>query len=197
MFKKINFNEKEKKKLISLLVVGALCVVSLVALNIIQGKEKVADAQKEENTTTKQSEEAQQASSSEKEKDDLEKQLTAILKEINGSGDVSVMITYDNSEEIEPAYNSSATKETTSETDSSAFSLASRNAWSSFNFSVISSNRNKPPITSLLSSAYTGVPVTSKSTPSTRTVWRTILFCSIASLKAQCSQGWSRKALVR
>ena len=69
MFKKINFNEKEKKKLISLLVVGALCVVSLVALNIIQGKEKVADAQKEENTTTtKQSEEAQQASSSEKEK---------------------------------------------------------------------------------------------------------------------------------
>ena len=118
MFKKINFNEKEKKKLISLLVVGALCVVSLVALNIIQGKEKVADAQKEENTT-KQSEEAQQASSSEKEKDDLEKQLTAILKEINGSGDVSVMITYDNSEEIEPAYNSSATKETTSETDSS------------------------------------------------------------------------------
>ena len=118
MFKKINFNEKEKKKLISLLVVGALCVVSLVALNIIQGKEKVADAQKEENTT-KQSEEAQQASISEKEKDDLEKQLTAILKEINGSGDVSVMITYDNSEEIEPAYNSSATKETTSETDSS------------------------------------------------------------------------------
>ena len=118
MFKKINFNEKEKKKLISLLVVGALCVVSLVALNIIQGKEKIADAQKEENTT-KQSEEAQQASSSEKEKDDLEKQLTAILKEINGSGDVSVMITYDNSQEIEPAYNSSSTKETTSETDSS------------------------------------------------------------------------------
>ena len=36
---KINFNEKEKKKLISLLVVGALCVISLVALNIIQGKE--------------------------------------------------------------------------------------------------------------------------------------------------------------
>ena len=29
------------------------------------------------------------------------------------------MITYDNSQEIEPAYNSSSTKETTSETDSS------------------------------------------------------------------------------
>ena len=80
MFKKINFNEKEKKKLISLLVVGALCVVSLVALNIIQGKEKVADAQKEENTTTKQSEEAQQASSSEKEKDDLEKPAYSNIK---------------------------------------------------------------------------------------------------------------------
>ena len=142
MFKKINFNEKEKKKLISLLVVGALCVVSLVALNIIQGKEKVADAQKEENTTTKQSEEAQQASSSEKEKDDLEKQLTAILKEINGSGDVSVMITYDNSEEIEPAYNSSATKETTSETDSSSGERTVET--SSENKTLVTSNSSDP-----------------------------------------------------
>lgn len=143
MFKKINFNEKEKKKLISLLVVGALCVVSLVALNIIQGKEKVADAQKEENTTTtKQSEEAQQASSSEKEKDDLEKQLTAILKEINGSGDVSVMITYDNSEEIEPAYNSSATKETTSETDSSGGERTVET--SSENKTLVTSNSSDP-----------------------------------------------------
>ena len=141
MFKKINFNEKEKKKLISLLVVGALCVVSLVALNIIQGKEKVADAQKEENTT-KQSEEAQQASSSEKEKDDLEKQLTAILKEINGSGDVSVMITYDNSEEIEPAYNSSATKETTSETDSSGGERTVET--SSENKTLVTSNSSDP-----------------------------------------------------
>ena len=142
MFKKINFNEKEKKKLISLLVVGALCVVSLVALNIIQGKEKVADAQKEENTTTKQSEEAQHASSSEKEKDDLEKQLTAILKEINGSGDVSVMITYDNSEEIEPAYNSSATKETTSETDSSGGERTVET--SSENKTLVTSNSSDP-----------------------------------------------------
>ena len=142
MFKKINFNEKEKKKLISLLVVGALCVVSLVALNIIQGKEKVADAQKEENTTTKQSVEAQQASSSEKEKDDLEKQLTAILKEINGSGDVSVMITYDNSEEIEPAYNSSATKETTSETDSSGGERTVET--SSENKTLVTSNSSDP-----------------------------------------------------
>ena len=141
MFKKINFNEKEKKKLISLLVVGALCVVSLVALNIIQGKEKVADAQKEENTT-KQSEEAQQASSSEKEKDDLEKQLTAILKEINGSGDVSVMITYDNSQEIEPAYNSSSTKETTSETDSSGGERTVETA--SENKTLVTSNSSDP-----------------------------------------------------
>ena len=137
MFKKINFNEKEKKKLISLLVVGALCVVSLVALNIIQGKEKVADAQKEENTT-KQSEEAQQASSSEKEKDDLEKQLTAILKEINGSGDVSVMITYDNSEEIEPAYNSSATTETDSSGGERTVETSSENK------TLVTSNSSDP-----------------------------------------------------
>ena len=84
MFKKINFNEKEKKKLISLLVVGALCVASLVVLNLIQAKEKVATTQKDE-STAKQSEEIQKEASSEKAKDDLENQLTAILKEINGS----------------------------------------------------------------------------------------------------------------
>ena len=70
----------------------------------------------DDNQVTKQEESEEQKSS---EKDDLENQLTSILKEINGSGDVSVMITYDNSQEIEPAYNSSSTKETTSETDSS------------------------------------------------------------------------------
>ena len=101
MFKKLNFNEKEKKKLIGLLIVGALCVVSLVFLNFVQDKQQESEEQKSS------------------EKDDLENQLTSILKQINGSGDVSVMITYDNSQEIEPAYNSSSTKETTSETDSS------------------------------------------------------------------------------
>lgn len=116
MFKKINFDEKEKKKLISLLVVGALCVISLVAINFLQGKQEASKTNQEE-SVAKQNEEGDSKVSSEK--DDLEKQLTAILQEINGSGDVSVMITYDNSEEIEPAYNSSATKETTSETDSS------------------------------------------------------------------------------
>ena len=116
MFKKLNFNEKEKKKLIGLLIVGALCVVSLVFLNFVQDKQQVSKDIQDDNQVTKQEESEEQKSS---EKDDLENQLTSILKEINGSGDVSVMITYDNSQEIEPAYNSSSTKETTSETDSS------------------------------------------------------------------------------
>ena len=111
MFKKLNFNEKEKKKLIGLLIVGALCVVSLVFLNFVQDKQQVSKDIQDDNQVTKQEESEEQKSS---EKDDLENQLTSILKEINGSGDV-----YDNSQEIEPAYNSSSTKETTSETDSS------------------------------------------------------------------------------
>lgn len=114
MFKKLNFDEKEKKKLIVLLGVGVLCVISLVVLNFLQEKQQASTDIKEE-TTTEQSQQIQESSK----KDELEEQLTSILREINGSGDVSVMITYDNSEEIEPAYNSSSTKETTSETDSS------------------------------------------------------------------------------
>lgn len=113
MFKKLNFNEKEKKKFMVLLGLGIFCIISLVLLNFLQEKKDVSKNDSQE-TTKKQEEKT-----TENEEDELEKKLTAILKEINGSGDVSVMITYDNSEEIEPAYNSSNTKETTSETDSS------------------------------------------------------------------------------
>lgn len=141
MFKKINFNEKEKKKIDKLISCRcAMCCKSSSAKYNTR-KRKDSWCTKEENTT-KQSEEAQQASSSEKEKDDLEKQLTAILKEINGSGDVSVMITYDNSEEIEPAYNSSATKETTSETDSSGGERTVET--SSENKTLVTSNSSDP-----------------------------------------------------
>ncbi|WP_455541904.1 stage III sporulation protein AG [Intestinibacter sp.] len=139
MFKKINFNEKEKKKLISLLVVGLLCVVSLVALDFLQRKEKISDTDKGQNIANQSEETGEEASSK---KDDLEKQLTAILKEINGSGDVSVMITYDNSQEIEPAYNSSSTKETTSETDSSGGERTVET--SSENKTIVTSDSSNP-----------------------------------------------------
>ncbi len=60
MFKKLNFNEKEKKKLIGLLIVGALCVVSLVFLNFVQDKQQVSKDIQDDNQVTKQEESEEQ-----------------------------------------------------------------------------------------------------------------------------------------
>lgn len=118
MFKKIKFDKfdnEEKKKFIILLSLGLVCILSLILINLIQSKNEQKLGLENEGKNTSINEET----SKKEEKEDLEERLTSILKEINGAGDVSVMITYDNSEEIEPAYNSNSTTETTSETDSS------------------------------------------------------------------------------
>jgi len=48
---------------------------------------------------------------------DMENKLTRILTKIEGAGDVDVMVTFESSEEIQPAYNSNQTTETTEEKD--------------------------------------------------------------------------------
>ena len=108
MFKKLDLNEKEKKKLITLLSLGLVCLISLVLINFLQNRNNTN--QQSVNTEVQDNEQLE-TKETESEREDLESRLTDILKEINGSGDVSVMITYDNSEEIEPAYNSNSTKE--------------------------------------------------------------------------------------
>ncbi|MGM9531987.1 stage III sporulation protein AG [Intestinibacter sp.] len=139
MFKKLDLNEKEKKKLITLLSLGLVCLISLVLINFIQNRNN----KNQENANSEiQASEQLQKEETKSEEEDLESRLTDILKEINGSGDVSVMITYDNSEEIEPAYNSNSTKETTSETDSSGGERTVET--SSENKTMVTSDSSKP-----------------------------------------------------
>ena len=139
MFKKLDLNEKEKKKLITLLSLGLVCLLSLIFINFLQNKD---DDNKESSNENIKATEQIQSESAKDEKEDLEERLTSILKEINGSGDVSVMITYDNSEEIEPAYNSNSTKETTSETDSSGGERTVET--SSENKTIVTSDSSNP-----------------------------------------------------
>lgn len=139
MFKKLNLNEKEKKKLIILLSLGLVCLISLILINFLQDRNTKNQESINEQTKTNEQLQAEQTKT---EKEDLEEKLTAILKEINGSGDVSVMITYDNSEEIEPAYNSNSTKETTSEIDSSGGERTVET--SSENKTIVTSDSSKP-----------------------------------------------------
>lgn len=106
-----NLSEKEKKKLYSLVGVACICIVSLVALSILPDKPEKKDAAVDQNS--EESTEEVQTNESE----DLERKLTKILNKIDGAGDVDVMITYDSSEEIQPAFNSNQTTETTEEKD--------------------------------------------------------------------------------
>ena len=110
--KKLNelFNDTEKKKLKPLIILSGICIVVLLVMTFMPDKvEKETSAQRDTKTQE----------TSESEKKDLESKLTEILSKINGAGDVDVMITFESSEEIVPAYNSNTTTETTKEQDSS------------------------------------------------------------------------------
>lgn len=113
MFKNFfkNLNEKDKKKLYTLVVVAGVCVVSLVLLSVFPNNSKV----KKESNTESTSETVDTSKSSEGA--NLENKLTRILTKIEGAGDVDVMLTFESSEEIQPAFNSNQTTETTEEKD--------------------------------------------------------------------------------
>ena len=108
MFK--NLNEKDKKKIYSLLSLAVICGIALLA---ISGLEKKETASKDESTNKVN----QIDISSEESKDSLEEKLKNILSQIEGAGELDVMITYESSEEIQPAFNTNTTTEKTKEVD--------------------------------------------------------------------------------
>lgn len=137
--KKFNelFNDTEKKKLKPLIFLAGICILALIAISVMP------DTKKEEvNANTDTS--AQTSATSEEEKEDIESKLTEILSKINGAGDVDVMITFQSSEEIVPAYNSNTTTETTKEQDSSGGERTTTS--STQNKTMITSNSNEPVI---------------------------------------------------
>lgn len=108
MFK--NLNEKDKKKIYSLLSLGIICVIALIVIPSFS-KEEI---KKEEVLDQEQVSQYQQDESKNHE---LETKLEEILSKIDGAGEVDVMITFDSSEELQPAYNSNLTTEKTQEKD--------------------------------------------------------------------------------
>lgn len=108
MFK--NLNEKDKKKIYWLLCLSAVCIIALISLSSVPGgkdSEKETSASNEENVVTVDSNQ-----------NELEQKLVKILSQIEGAGTVDVMVTFESSEEIHPAYNTNSTTETTKEKDS-------------------------------------------------------------------------------
>lgn len=138
--KKFNelFNDTEKKKLKPLIFMAGICILVLIAIAVMpDGQEKESSKDDNESTT-------QASAETEEQNDDLESKLTEILSKIDGAGDVDVMITFESSEEIVPAYNSNTTTETTKEQDSSGGERTTTS--STENKTMITSNANNPVV---------------------------------------------------
>lgn len=132
MFK--NLNEKDKKKIYSLLTLAVICGIALIAMS---GLEDNAVASKDEvNKIT------QEELSNESSKATLEEKLKNILSQIEGAGEVDVMITYESSEEIQPAFNTNTTTEETKEVDQQGGERTVTT--SSENKTMITSSSNEP-----------------------------------------------------
>ena len=132
MFK--NLNEKEKKKIYWLLSLAVICGISLIAMSGIENKEIVS--KDEINNIT------QEELSNESSKTALEEKLKNILSQIEGAGELDVMITYESSEEIQPAFNTNTTMEETKEVDKQGGERTVKT--SSENKTMITSSANDP-----------------------------------------------------
>lgn len=132
MFK--NLNEKEKKKIYWLLSLAVICGISLIAMSGIEKKEIVS--KDEINNIT------QEELSNESSKTALEEKLKNILSQIEGAGELDVMITYESSEEIQPAFNTNTTMEETKEVDKQGGERTVTT--SSENKTMITSSSNDP-----------------------------------------------------
>ena len=90
----------------------------------------------------------QEELSNESSKATLEEKLKNILSQIEGAGEVDVMITYESSEEIQPAFNTNTTTEETKEVDQQGGERTVTT--SSENKTMITSSSNQPKINGVI-----------------------------------------------
>lgn len=108
-FKDDGNNKKKTENLVFLLV---LLIITVVAINVIWNDDK------EENTTNNISKQLAIVENSNVGEITLEEKLENILSKISGVGNVDVLLTYNETEEIIPVYNTQDKTSVTNETDS-------------------------------------------------------------------------------
>ena len=151
MFK--NLNEKDKKKIYTLLTLAVVCGIALIALSGLS-------SDKESSTLDENpKKEVATDSSQEISKEDLEGKLKSILSQIEGAGELDVMITFEASEEIQPAYNSNSTTEKTEEKDAQGGERTITT--STENKTMITSSSNGPIVIKTTEAQIKGVIVVS------------------------------------
>lgn len=112
IFKDDGNNKKKTENLVFLLII---LVVTVVAINIIWKDEK-EDTNITNQTNKKLADNIQETITTSN--NSLEEKLEHILSNINGVGNVDVLITYNETEEIIPIYNKTDKKSVTNEIDS-------------------------------------------------------------------------------
>ncbi|MEG1311783.1 MAG: stage III sporulation protein AG [Romboutsia sp.] len=149
MFK--NLNEKDKKKIYSLLSLGVVCAIVLI---VLPNFSKDNQSGEKDDKNNKPTEEVENNSN-----DSLESKLKSILSQIEGAGELDVMITFESSEEIQPAFNSNTNTEETKEVDAQGGERTVTT--SSENKTMITSNSNTPIVLKTNEAKIKGVVVVS------------------------------------
>lgn len=113
--------EPNKKKLENLVILLAILIVTIIAINYIWNEDE--NITQQEHSTDKNKKLATEIDSdlqvvnSSNTEDKMVEQLEEILSHINGVGKVKVMITYSRTSQTIPIYNEDSTEKNTEETD--------------------------------------------------------------------------------
>lgn len=113
---KIKKGENNKRSIENLVVLGILLIITIVAINYILSGSK----QKSKSITNSQSKTLAQENleKSEASNESIENKLENILSKIKGVGNVKVLVTYSQTNQIIPMYNEDSSTSTTEEKDS-------------------------------------------------------------------------------
>ena len=114
IFEKLNKNSKNKKGLPNFIILVLAGVLILIAGSTYSNVSNNKPAQDAKNSNT-----ATAVSTAQSYETDLQTQLKSTLEEMEGVGNVDVMINFESGEEKVPAFNSSTTTNTTQEKDTS------------------------------------------------------------------------------
>ena len=105
-----------KKSIENLIMIAIVLVITLIAVNYVLKDDKKNNTQNNSNTLDNNIEHVEYSSNTDYD-NNLEVRLSEILSHINGVGEVRVLITYAESNKINPVYNEDQQTSTTEETD--------------------------------------------------------------------------------
>ena len=158
---KIKKGENNKRAIENLVVLGILLIITIVAINyILSGNNKKSKTITNSQSKTLATEDAKEATIS---NESMENKLENILSKIKGVGNVKVLVTYSQTNQIIPMYNEDSSTSTTEEKDSGGGTRTVNENSSKKDIIYEENDNKKSPITqSILSAKIEGAVVTAE-----------------------------------